>query len=731
MNRSRIIFSLLVGGLLASSAFAVRPRTWVADTTEEFLDGHFTGMSVTMDGRLVPGPALRQLWDAETPYVLCAVPDGQGGAYVGTGHDGKVFRLDSQGKASIVFDAEEPDVFALAVGPGNVLYVAAGSGGKVYRVEAGGKATALDGPKDKYVWSLAVDARGVLYAGTGTDGKIYRFRDGKAELFYDSEETHVMALLAEPDGRLLAGTAPGGLVLAIGPDGKGRTLFDAPHAEIHQLLRDRYGNVLALGIGAEMENEASAAEAAVDPFAQAFAQTPRKRKKAGADDYSAFGYGTATRPSLGGLYQIAADGSARTLWSSPDFKAYSAALDEGGDIFVGTSDRGRILLIRDGRPQCIYAESGQEQVTGLLSDPAGMYVFTSNAGRGFRLLAQPPEACEYTTDVIDTDCLSRLGSVKGLLPANAPRGRFSVFARTGGSSRIDGTWSPWSAPVDLSVPAAVEVPPGRFFQLRLVLQPAGQLPAAAAETWVEGFGIVYLQQNQAPRLTSFSVNPPGVHFQESPSMPNNTGIPEYGDRSSFSFPDALQNGVTRQTAAASAVKVFRAGTLSMGWTASDPNDDLLEYAVAVRRSDAARWETLRTHVRDTSLNLGIDTLGEGRYVFRVTVSDDLSNPKGPRSEDSMVSRVVTVDFTAPVIRLPGPDAPGEAVVEDALTPLYLAELSCDGGVSWTVLPPADGICDSRREHFPLPTGEKGSEGRWRIVRVMDAAGNVAVATLDR
>ena len=489
--------------------------------------------------------------------------------------------------------------------------------------------------------------------------------------------------------------------------------------------------MLVLALGTETEGEASAAEAATDPFAQAFAQTPRKKKKAGADDYAAFGYGTAARPNQGGLYQVAADGSVRTLWSSPDFKAYSAALDDGGDIFVGTSDRGRILLIRDGRPQSVFAESGQDQVTGLLADAVGMYVFTSNAGRGFRLLSQPPESCEYTTEVIDTDCLSRLGSVAGLLPANAPKGRFSVYARSGGSSRVDDTWSGWSAPVDLSAPAAPEVPPGRYFQLRLVLKPSGQLPGAAAETWVEGFGIVYLPQNQAPRLSSFSVNPPGVHFQESASMPNNTGIPEYGDRSSFSFPDALQNGVTRQQTAGSTVKVFRAGMLSLGWAASDPNDDLLEYAVAVRRSDSARWENLRAHVRDTSLNLGTDSLGEGRYVFRLTVSDGLSNPRGQEREDCLVSRVVTVDFTAPVIRPTGPDGAGEVFVEDGLSPLYLAEFSCDGGVSWTVLPPADGICDSLRERFPLPAGEKGSEGHWRILRVMDAAGNVAVATLDK
>lgn len=98
----------------------------------------------------------------------------------------------------------------------------------------------------------------------------------------------------------------------------------------------------------------------------------------------------------------------------------------------------------------------------------------------------------------------------------------------------------------------------------------------------------------------------------------------------------------------------------------------------------------------------------------------------------MVSRVITIDNTSPVVRpRAGRSDRGQYEadfeVEDALSPIYLAEYSVDGGVKWTPAGPVDGICDSPREVFRVSV-PAGAAGRMLIFRAMDGAANVSVAT---
>ena len=57
---------------------------------------------------------------------------------------------------------------------------------------------------------------GTLYVATGDTGKIFAVApDGKGDVFYGGEETHIRALTLDGKGNLLAGTEPNGRVLRI------------------------------------------------------------------------------------------------------------------------------------------------------------------------------------------------------------------------------------------------------------------------------------------------------------------------------------------------------------------------------------------------------------------------------------------------------------------------------------------------------------------------------------
>ena len=61
------------------------------------------------------------------------------------------------GKGALLYDAAELDVTALVVGRDGALYAGTSPDGKVYRVDADGKAEVYFDPPDKYIWSLARD----------------------------------------------------------------------------------------------------------------------------------------------------------------------------------------------------------------------------------------------------------------------------------------------------------------------------------------------------------------------------------------------------------------------------------------------------------------------------------------------------------------------------------------------------------------------------------------------
>ena len=63
--------------------------------------------------------------------------------------------------------------------PNGGLYVGTSPDGRIYKVDRNGTATTFFDSDDKYIWALAVDAKGNLFAGTGDKGVIYKIAPGR------------------------------------------------------------------------------------------------------------------------------------------------------------------------------------------------------------------------------------------------------------------------------------------------------------------------------------------------------------------------------------------------------------------------------------------------------------------------------------------------------------------------------------------------------------------------
>src|SRR5690242_1049921 len=191
----------------------VETSAWQVSDFKEFLKGRLTGVSINMDGQLGLAPQAKMVFNPDEALALSLVADRQHNLYVGTGHQGKVFRVTAGGKSSLFFKTQEPDVFALAVGPDGDLYVGSSPEGKVYRVDANGKSSVFYDPTTKYIWAMVFDSEGRLYIATGDQGQILQVdRSGKGKVFFDSNQTHIMCLTVDGHGNLLAGSVPDGLV---------------------------------------------------------------------------------------------------------------------------------------------------------------------------------------------------------------------------------------------------------------------------------------------------------------------------------------------------------------------------------------------------------------------------------------------------------------------------------------------------------------------------------------
>jgi sugar lactone lactonase YvrE len=356
-----LLFILLFINVFQSARVrAGEPIIWKTNTRADLLRGEASGVSITDTGVLMLAPRVQQIFDTEQAYIWASAVDAAGNVYLGTGHDGRLFRVGPDGRGALLYDAPELDVTALAVGADNTLYAGTSPDGKVYRIGADGRSEVYFDPPDKYIWALAVMPDGALAIGTGDSGKLYRVRTANAKpeasLLVDTNETHVISLAVDAKGQLIAGTDPGGLVLRVSPDGKAFALFDAPLREIHALAPAADGSIYALALSDAAAGARSPSAPAPTPQADSSGGQGSVTVTITPDDSGGQGASqpqTRSRNDLSNarsaVFRILPDGGTDVLWNSATITAF-AIVPQDTSVLIGTADKGRIYSVTsDGR----------------------------------------------------------------------------------------------------------------------------------------------------------------------------------------------------------------------------------------------------------------------------------------------------------------------------------------------------------------------------------------------
>jgi hypothetical protein len=731
----RLRAGLLV--LLAPALHAATTTTWEMNTYQDFLKGRFRGVSLDRDGRLTLAPKLDTVFSSGQPAIWSMVQTPDGSLYAGTGHRGRVYRIDASGASTLVWTADEPEVFAVALDARGVLYAATSPDGKVYRIEKG-KATEFFAPKTKYIWSLAFAGDGSLLVGTGAPANVYRVdKSGKGELYYETGQSHVTALAIDAKGNALAGTEPNGILYRISARDKAFVLYDANLPEIRSVVPMPDGTVYAAALGGAMANrlgaQASALSAplSVTVTAPATSITVSENAQSGADikpkadatkqaaaATAAAQVATPVAEISGveksALYKINPDGTVETLWSSKEENVYSMLVEPGGGIVFATDAQGRVYRLSRDRKAALLVETNEGEATRLIDGSNGLLAATGDSGKLFRLGRTPGADGSYESPVHDSGTVARWGR----LSWRSDGGKATFSTRSGNSARPDKTWSDWSEALTDPQGSMVRSPNARYIQWRADLSGPG--------AGVENVTIAYLPQNNPPVVRSINVSTQAsaggaakTTASSSASAAYSITVTDTGEASSAAGTptQALSHGANSQ--------------IQVTWQADDADGDRLSYTLYFRGEDEKEWKLLRANIAENSMLLDGDVLADGRYYFRVVASDRPSNAANVAREDELVSAPVLVDNTPPVVTLSAPRRTDgrvevDADVVDQTSPLRRCEYSLDAG-PWIPVEAADGVTDSPREQFHIAVDKLRPGEHLLVVRAYDTANNAGLA----
>jgi hypothetical protein len=732
------VASAVLAALAALTAVAPQAsasKFFQTATQADFLKGEVENLSVDSRGQLMLGPATDLMYEAAAPFIWAIVPGSDGSFFIGTGNEGKVYRVDSAGKGSVFFDSAELEIHAMAPAPNGGLYVGTSPDGKIYKVDHNGSVTAFFDPDDRYIWAMTVDARGNLYAGTGDKGVIYKIApDGKGVPFYKTKSTHATALALDRTGNLLVGTDSPGKVIRVDPDGKGFVLLDTPYQEIRGLRFDDKGQLYAAALNGRPAAGGAPVVSGGDQIQGDSGRTPVASVSVSTEITSiaivdSGGSTTSAsrsddrRASKGGLYRIMPDGVWDLIWDSRDDVPYDVIFDRSGAPIIATGNKGKLYRL-DGDPlrPTLLTRASAQQVTAFYKDPRGqVYFATANPGKLFRLSSEHATRGTYEAEPGDAQMLATWGTLswRGTVPKDS---KIEFATRSGNTGTPDETWSPWSTNTVSSDGTAIASPKARYLQWRAVLS-GGEGPVLTSVT------AAYLQRNLRPVVRSITVHPPGIVFQK----PFTAGEPDLAGFGDQSTPDRKMTTAAQSTPGSSSSspalgrRTYQKGLQTLAWRADDENDDDLVYTVLYRREGETTWTTLRSGLEEPILVWDTTLVPNGTYFIRVIASDSPSNPPATALSGERDSATIQIDHTPPVIAVGAVRPEGTRTtivfdVRDADSPVSRVEYSRDAGVRWTAIFPTDGIADSKTEHYEVTIdGEIGESGI--TIRASDSMNN--------
>lgn len=722
---------IMASALSTASAVSTTPRRLLAEPTRELsLQGPkeiFAGdpVSTSLDarGQISMGYDTTDLAKLADYPVSSMVANEQGTLFAGT-FGGGIHQILPNGTTKAL-DADEKLMFsALAIARGK-LFAATSPSGTV-KVLTDGVARPFFNAGAKYVWAMLADRTALLVA-TGEPGQIHRVSpEGRSKVIFDPGENHIRAMIQHPTRGIIAGGGQKGIVYQI--DGaQPYALYDSAMDEVTSFAVDAKTGDLYAAFVTESKPDALQPERMIGPV----------QGDSGSDE---------PFPIKGSeVVRIAASGRVDVLWNSQREGAMGLAFDENKRLlYIATAtrrtDRGRLYAVEPANRDRLRLITRVDApvISAVLIDPKSNAIIlaTSPAGRVIRVGPTFRSESTYVSEEQDLARLSQIGRL--WFDADIPRGaRIELSIRSGNTREHDKTWSAWSKAVTVPDGGDINVTPGRYVQLQAILHAANNAKAPV----LKSLHASVVRHNVAPEVSEVFILRRGVQLEALP-------VEEEQDKTITLNPSVL-NALRTPEGRGSRARVrqsTRPGSMTIAWTASDPNRDDLLFSVDIRqlKGPNPKWRSLARDIEEAFVSFDSRSYPDGRFQCRVVATDRPSNPPSLAQTDQNISEPFVVDNQPPVIKTLKAKWSSarkihlEAVVEDVTSAISDADFAVDGS-PWLMLPAADGLIDAKRERLALDFdfdpkifGSKQAptkSPRTIQVRVVDEAGNTTTGSI--
>ncbi|HMF75676.1 MAG TPA: hypothetical protein VK604_08455 [Bryobacteraceae bacterium] len=726
LRRAAVLLLLVAPTLCIASD----TRVWEQSDQSDFARGTPKNLSIRSDGHITLAPEFKELDSTNDPYLWAVAQDSKGTLYYAggapTGASTKVYALTPGGKAKTLTELSGLEVHALAVDAQDRLYAAVLPDAKIYRIDPankeGGKPQLFFDAKCKYIWSMAFDKSGDLFVATGDAGIIYKVTpDGKGTQFFDTQETHARSMVLDEAGNLIVGTEPGGLILRISPQGKGFVLYQANRREV-TAVAERDGLVYAAAVGNKPVSVSVTGPAPVLPANQPLVTGSGAPRTGAPPPTLPPAVGSLSAAVAGGseVYRIQSDGFAERIWNSPTDIVYAVAIDASGKPLLGSGNKGVIYRVDSDQLSTELLNTPPTQVTAFLQGKNGLvYAATGNVGNLYSIGPGLQASGSLVSEVLDANAFTRWGKVH--LTSLQHGGAIGFETRSGNLNRPENNWSPWAAVKVSELGGPVQSPPARFLQYRITLNKSssGESPDLSI------VDIAYLPKNVAPKVQQIEMAP--FNYRLAPSSQSlERSVQSSGSPSLLTLPAVGQKRsappATSLDSGGASTLQYSKGFVTARWSASDVNGDPLLYKVEIRGKNETGWRLLKDKLLDRYFAFDGSAFPDGRYVVRVTVSDESGNTPADALTSSLESESFIIDNTPPeVLNVSTTGNTVKFTAKDALSWVDKAEYSMNGG-DWILLAPDNFVTDSQVLTFTVAA--KG--GDLVAVRVFDDNDNVIV-----
>ncbi|MEJ2649069.1 MAG: hypothetical protein P8016_11765 [Sedimentisphaerales bacterium] len=451
---------------------------------EQLTNEHIFAMTTDISGRLLVGISGRTCrlcrFEADkmvtvfepndAKYIYAITLDGAGNIYLGTGPEGKIYKLDSMGKkAQSIYSARDKNILSLLAGEDGFLYAGSDERGLIYKINPRNqKATVLYDSEQPEIASLLFMSE----TGQGTNSN----SDNVSDLYAAATSAQVVQTQTR-----FAASIPEGP-----PSGRPETSVDSGDKDDNGDEEENSTSLNSASEGGRKLEIANIKESEVPKPTQGTPPIVRGARPRTASN----------------IYKISKEGFVTDIFG--ESAVFFCLAQKDNKLLVGTGNNAQLYSIDASQEQqsVIYEDKNAAQITAIAVNGDDIYLGTANPARLIRLGSGFASEGTYISDLIDAEQPAQWGKLQ--LEADIPPGcKVKVASRSGNVKDVnDPTFSAWTEPIEVTAPVQLRCPQGRFCQYKLFLQSTN----GSVTPLIREIAVASTIPNLAPKVESVTVS---------------------------------------------------------------------------------------------------------------------------------------------------------------------------------------------------------------------------------